>query len=62
MKNPTFKESVNWEWVSAHQKERISADSPFIDRIYEHAKANGYKDKSKITKRGIALIVNLNLF
>jgi hypothetical protein len=62
-KSPTFSESVNWEYVHAHQKGstyKVKAESTFVDRIIEHARRNGFT--GTITNVGAARVINANLY
>ena len=60
--SPTFAESINFEWVHAYHKEsdgRVVA-GPWLDRIIDHARSNGFK--GKITPRGALRIINSRLY
>jgi hypothetical protein len=56
----TFENSVNWEYVHAHQRAGKVNPGPWCERIIEHARKNGYM--GKITEVGACRIINRNLY
>lgn len=58
----TFSEAVNWEYVHSHHTAamgKLTAESPFVALVIEHARRNGFK--GKITNRGAARVINAHL-
>lgn len=58
----SFAEAVNWEWIHAHHRREDgrAEPGPWLDRIMEHARANGFR--GRITIKGAIREINRNLY